>query len=74
MPGRGEDWFQQRIYRNSELRRKGVKLRPKTLPLPKPLARPTEEDAGFLKTCGVTWDPEPASQLHLDFGGHKDTD
>ena len=31
--------------------------------------RISEEDAGWLKACGVAWEPEPAVQLPLDFSG-----
>lgn len=64
-----EGWFHQRIYRNSQLRRKGVKLRPKPPRQTNPIARPNENDNQFLKTCGVSWEAEPAVQLSLDFSG-----
>lgn len=69
-----ENWFQEIRYTNAQLRRKGIKLRPKSPRQTKPLARPNENDTTFLKTCGVAWEPEPESQLPLDFSGHKDTE
>ena len=74
MSEKDEDWFQQRIYRNSELRRKGVKLRPKSPRQTKPLAHPNEDDTKFLTKCGVKWEPEPTVQLPLDFSGQENTE
>jgi hypothetical protein len=68
-----ENWFQEIRYTKAQLRRKGIKL-PKLPHHTKPLARPNDTDSKFLKTCGVAWEPEPASQLPLDFSGHKDAE
>ena len=69
-----ENWFQEIRYTNAQLRRKGIKLRPKSPRQRKPLARPDENDTKFLKTCGVAWEPEPAPQLPLDFSGQQNTE
>ena len=69
-----ENWFQEIRYTNSQLRRKGIKLRPKSPRQTNPPARPNESDAKFLKGCGVAWEPELASQLSLDFSGYEDTE
>ncbi len=69
-----EDWFQEIRYTESQLRRKGIKLRPKSPRLKNPLVRPNENDTKFLQSCGVTWDPELAVQLPLDFSGQENTE
>ncbi len=74
MPEMDEDWFRAIRSTNSQLRRKGIKLRPQSPRLKNPLVHPNENDTTFLKTCGVAWEPEPATQLPLDFSGHKDTE
>jgi hypothetical protein len=72
MPEMDEEWFREIRYTNSQLRRKGIKLRPKPPRRTNPPARTKENDTKFLKTCGVAWEPEPAHQIHLDFSGDKD--
>jgi hypothetical protein len=67
-----EEWFQEIRYTNAQLRRKGIKLRPKPPRQTNSPARLNENDTEFLKTCGVAWETEPASQLPFDFSDDKE--
>ncbi len=76
-----EDWLLDLLRSDSEFLRK-MGIRPCLIddPCPQPLppfpeepyARLTEKDAAWLKACGVAWEPEPASQLPLDFCGNQE--
>ena len=37
----------------------------------RPPVRLTDADARWLKACGIAWEPEPAFQLPLGFGGNQ---
>ena len=53
-------------------------IEPCVIDRPLPLSHPggphirlTDADARWLKACGVTWEPQPAFQLPLEFCGHE---
>lgn len=72
MPEMDEEWFHEIRYTNSQLRKKGMRLRPKPPGRTNFTARTIENDTKFLKTCGVAWEPELAHQIPLDFSSDRD--